>query len=308
MMTVASFVSYLTLAAALLGAAASGAQGQPLGIPLSPRGSDTKPVWLTLPETPSLPSPINSARTAIGGVELWIQKYNEKPGQTPLVLDHGGLGHSAYFGAVLSRLIAKGRYVIALDRRGHGRSTFLPGDVFTYDLFANDIYAQLKASGVGKYNVVGWSDGAITTLSALLNSTISPTIGKAFLFGASRNPSDTNASFAETDVFAQFVSRCRLEYGQLQPQANFTMFANKVATLEAKLPQFSKAQLGQISDGSRVRIAAAQYEEAVELEVPAKLQAAIKGSSLVTLANVSHFAPLQDPDQFTKAVEDFFFA
>ncbi|KAH1270990.1 hypothetical protein KXX33_006035 [Aspergillus fumigatus] len=267
----------------------------------------TTPVWLTLPPTPPLPAPISEGRISVDGVELWIQKYNEDAHKTPLVLDHGGLGYSAYFGAVLSRLIAKGHYVIALDRRGHGRSTFKEDDVFTFDLFADNIYEQLKAVGVSKYNVVGWSDGGATTIAALLNRKISPTIEKAFLFGAFMVPSDSNPNFPNTDINSEFVSRCAKEYSQLQPQANFTSFATKVATLEATLPQFTTDQLRTI-DGSRVRIAGAQYDEAVNLDVPAKLHAAIPGSSLVILNNVSHFAPLQDPDQFTRALEDFFYA
>lgn len=151
--------------------------------------------------------------------------------QTPLVFDHGGLGYSAYFAAVLSRLIAKGHYVIAVDRRGHGRSTFNPDDLFTFDLFANNIYEQLKAAGVSKYNVVGWSDGGATTISALLNSTISPTIEKAFLFGAFMVPSDSNSSFPNTDIYSELVTRCAEEYSELQPQANFTLLATKVGRL-----------------------------------------------------------------------------
>lgn len=161
--------------------------------------------------------------------------------------------------------------------------------------------------GVCKYNVVGWSDGAATTIAALLNRTIAPTIKKAFIFGAFMNPSDSNSSFPNTDIYSEFVTRCAQEYSELQPQANFTLFATKVGTLEATLPQFTDVQLGTI-DGSRVRIAGAQYDEAVNLDVPAKLHAAIPGSNLVILTNVSHFAPLQDPDQFIRAVEDFFYA
>ncbi|KAI5921540.1 Alpha/Beta hydrolase protein [Camillea tinctor] len=297
MVQIPSVISYLALHA-LLGI--KGTQGRTI-----PR--QDKPVWETLPATPALPSPISDVRIAADGVELWMQKYNEDASQTPLVFDHGGLGYSAYFGDVLSRLIAKGHYVIAVDRRGHGRSTFKDDDVFTFDMFASNIYEQLKSAGVGQYNVVGWSDGGATTISALLNSTISPTIEKAFLFGTFMVPEDSNSTFPNTDIYSQFVSRCAQEYSELQPNANFSLFANKVGTLEATLPQFTTAQLGTIS-GSRVRIAGAEYDEAVNLDVPDKLHAAIPGSSLVILKNVSHFAPLQDPDQFTTAVEDFFYA
>lgn len=263
------------------------------------------PLWQTLPPTPDLPSPISLKTTPINGVQLWMQEYNKEVGGIPIVFDHGGLGYSAYFGSVISRLVDRKHYVIALDRRGHGRSTFNKDDVFTYDKFAADIDAQLKAAGIHKYNVVGWSDGAITTLSALMNPSQAKFINKAFIFGASATPQETNATFSSTSIFAEFVSRCRTEYAQLQPNADFTTFGGKVATMEATLPQMTDKQLGTI-DGSRVIIVGAEHEEAVNLGVPQRLHSVIKGSAIRILTGVSHFAPLQDPDQFTAAVEEFF--
>lgn len=266
--------------------------------------SQKLPLWQTLPPTPGLPSPISLKTTPINGVQLWMQEYNKEVGGIPIVFDHGGLGYSAYFGSVISRLVDRKHYVIALDRRGHGRSTFNKDDVFTYDEFAVDIDAQLKAAGIHKYNVVGWSDGAITTLSALTNPSQAKSIHKAFIFGASATPQETNATFSSTSIFAEFVSRCRTEYAQLQPNADFTTFGGKVATMEATLPQMTDKQLGTI-DGSRVIIVGAEHEEAVNLGVPQRLHSVIKGSSIRILPAVSHFAPLQDPDQFTAAVEEF---
>lgn len=122
-----------------------------------PRTRQTANAWETLPATPALPTPVNTTLSTINGVQLWLQKYNEKAGGTPIVFDHGGLGYSAYFGDVIKQLVAAGNYVVAVDRRGHGRSTFNTGDVFTYDMFANDIFAQLSEQGITKYNVVGKS-------------------------------------------------------------------------------------------------------------------------------------------------------
>lgn len=267
--------------------------------------SEKLPLWQTLPPTPALPSPINSSTAPIDGVQLWMQEYNKQVGGIPLVFDHGGLGYSAYFGSVISRLVDRKHYVIALDRRGHGRSTFNEDDVFTYDGFAADTDAQLKAAGIHKYNVVGWSDGAVTTLSALSNSSQAKSINKAFLFGTTATVQDANATFSNTSIFSEFVSRCRTEYAQLQPDADFTAFATKVATMGATLPQMTDKQLRTI-DGSRVIIVGADHEEAVNLGVPERLHSVIKGSSIRILTGVSHFAPLQDPDQFTAAVEEFF--
>lgn len=234
-----------------------------------------------------------------------MQEYNKQVGGIPIIFDHGGLGYSAYFGSVISRLVDRKHYVIALDRRGHGRSTFNNDDVFTYDKFAEDIDAQLKAAGIHTYNVVGWSDGAITTLSALINPAQAKSINKAFIFGASATPQETNATFSDTAIFSEFVARCRTEYAQLQPGADFAAFGGKVATMEATLPQFTDKQLGTI-DGSRVIIVGAEHEEAVNLGVPQRLHSVIKGSATRILTGVSHFAPVQDPDQFTAAVEEFF--
>ncbi|KAK1976986.1 Alpha/Beta hydrolase protein [Colletotrichum cereale] len=267
----------------------------------------TTPIWETLPKTPLLPSPISTTKAPINGIEMWYQKYNEKAGAVPIVMDHGGLGYSAYFGDVISRLVYAGRYVIAVDRRGHGRSTFNKDDVFTYDQMAADVSALLASLGVAKYNVVGWSDGGIATLAALMDPAQAKAINKAFLFGATATPAQTNATFANTPVFAEFVARCRNEYAALQPGASFADFGAKVQTMEATLPQFTDAQLATI-DGSKVMIADGDREEAVNLDVPALLNKAIPGSTVKILKDVSHFAPLQNPDDFTKAVMDFFAA
>ncbi|KAJ3514158.1 hypothetical protein NLJ89_g2532 [Agrocybe chaxingu] len=271
-------------------------------IPLIPRAN----VWETLPPTPLLPAPINNVKAPINGVNLWFQKYNEARGGTPIVLIHGGLGYSAYFGDVVSRLMEK-HYVIAVDRRGHGRSTFNAADTFTFEMFAKDTDDLLKAQGVSKAVWVGWSDGAATTLAGLLDSTINRSITKAFVFGGFQKPSDTNATFTDTSVYSTFVSRCATEYAQLQPGVDFMSFATKVATLEGTLPNWTDAQLAKI-DGSKVTVAGAEHEEAVNLAVAPHLASVIPRSKLVILPDVSHFAPVQNPAQFTAAIEAFLVA
>lgn len=272
-----------------------------------PTTRQTTAAWETLPPTPELPTPINTTLSTINGADLWLQKYNEAAGGNPTLVIHGGLGYSAYMADVIKQLVAAGRYVVAVDRRGHGRSTYAADDVFTFEGFAADIAAQLTEQGITAYDVVGWSDGAATTLQMLQDTTIAPAIGKAFVFAGFMVPEDTNTTFTDTAIYQEFLTRCATEYATNQPNADFTDFATKVGTLEATLPQFTTDGLGKI-DGTKVAIVGADHDEAVNLEVPAKLNAAIPGSTLVMLTDVSHFAPMQDPDQFTKAVQDFFAA
>jgi pimeloyl-ACP methyl ester carboxylesterase len=256
--------------------------------------------WETLPATPDLPSPINDTLAPINGAQLWSQSYNAAAGGVPIILLAGGLGYSAYFGSVIP-ILSKSHHVIAIDRRGHGRSTYLASDVFTFEMFAKDTYDLLATLGVTEAIWVGWSDGAATTLAGLLDSTITNTISKAFVFAGFQSYKDTNTTFTDTTIYATFATRCKAEYATLQPNANFTDFATKVGTLEATLPTWSDAQLGAI-DGSKVTIAGADHDEAVNLAVQSHLNSVITGSTLKMLTDVSHFAPVQAPSEFAAAV------
>lgn len=256
--------------------------------------------WEVLPPTPALPAPITEVLTPINGVKLWSQSYNSAAGGVPIVMLAGGLGYSAYFGSVIDILI-KTHHVIAIDRRGHGRSTFNSGDTFTYDMFAQDTYDLLNVLGIKSANWVGWSDGGITALAALLDSKIKTSINKAFIFAASETYADTNATFTDTSIYSDFVSRCASEYATLQPTANFTEFGTKVGNMEAVLPTWTDADLSAIQ-GSKVAIAGADHDEAVNLAVAPHLASVIKGSRLVMLKDVSHFAPLQDASSFANAI------
>ncbi|KAJ8083699.1 hypothetical protein AAF712_000638 [Marasmius tenuissimus] len=269
----------------------------------SPYTRRADPVWKTLPPTPQLPSPISTEKAAIDSVQLWFQKYNEAAGGTPVVFIHGGLGYSAYFADVI-KSVMKNHYVIAVDRRGHGRSTYGAQDVFSFEGFAKDTHDLLKAKGVNSAMWVGWSDGAATTLAALMDSGIAPSIAKAFVFAGFQSAKDTNSSFTDTAIYQTFVSRCAEEYPELQPGANFTDFATKVGTLENTQPNWSDAAIAKI-DGSKVTISGADHDEAVNLAVPEHLHSVIKGSKLVMMTGVSHFAPLQDSAQFSKRIEEF---
>ncbi|CAG8955943.1 hypothetical protein HYFRA_00008797 [Hymenoscyphus fraxineus] len=270
--------------------------------PLTQR-QDT-PRFLSLPPTPELAAPISTKTFATAdGAQLWFQKYNEQAGGDPIVFIHGGLGYSAYFADVM-KIIAETRYVIAIDRRGHGRSTYVAGETFTFDKMAEDTFDLLQAEGVKSAIYAGWSDGSAETLAALINPKIAPSISKAFVFGGFQNPEDSNSTFHLATIYSEFVTRCGEEYAVLQPNADFRDFATRVGTLELTLPQFTDAQLGSI-DGKKVQIVGADKEEAVNLDVPDKLHRLIPGSSLVMLKDVSHFAPVQDPVGFAAAIEAF---
>ena len=77
-----------------------------------------------------------------------------------MVLLHGGFGSISDFDALLPRLLNH-YYVIAVDTRGHGRST-LGTAALSYAQAADDVRHILGHLGIEKYTLFGFSDGGIT--------------------------------------------------------------------------------------------------------------------------------------------------
>lgn len=93
-------------------------------------------------------------------VKLYYEIYGS--GGTTLVLLHGGLyGYIEEFGDLI-RELSKSRRVIAIATRGHGKSE-IGKQPFSYELFAKDAYAIVSHETHEKVDVLGFSDGAVTS-------------------------------------------------------------------------------------------------------------------------------------------------
>src|SRR5712691_1539664 len=77
----------------------------------------------------------------------------------PVILLHGGLGHSGNWGYQVPALVGAGYGTVVVDSRGHGRST-RDSRPYTYELMASDVLAVMDALHIENAAVVGWSDGA----------------------------------------------------------------------------------------------------------------------------------------------------
>jgi pimeloyl-ACP methyl ester carboxylesterase len=105
--------------------------------------------WQTLPPLPALPAGTVAQHAEIGGSRIWFAEWGGKPGGTPVLLLHGGFGNSNYFGRLIPVLVAHGYRVIAMDSRGHGRSTRSDAPL-TYDLMAQDVLGLLDRLSISK--------------------------------------------------------------------------------------------------------------------------------------------------------------
>ena len=69
---------------------------------------------MTLPPTPSLPPAVSSGHAPVNGISIWYATFGSGP---PVVLLHGGLANSNYWGNQVP-VLAKTHRVIVMDSRG----------------------------------------------------------------------------------------------------------------------------------------------------------------------------------------------
>src|ERR1700704_2619267 len=116
-------------------------------------------LWQTLSPTPDLPKDtVGKYTTAIDGARIWFAQWGTEAHGVPVLLLHGGEGNSNYFGNLIPILVRHGYRVIAIDSRGHGRSTRTDAPI-TYHLMAEDVVQVLDSLKIPRVSLVGWSDG-----------------------------------------------------------------------------------------------------------------------------------------------------
>src|ERR1700730_5728957 len=69
------------------------------------------------------------------GAQIWYGTFGSG---SPVILLHGGLGHSGNWGYQVPGLMKSGYRVVLIDSRGHGRST-RDSRPFRYELMASDV-------------------------------------------------------------------------------------------------------------------------------------------------------------------------
>jgi pimeloyl-ACP methyl ester carboxylesterase len=109
-------------------------------------------------------------RFGVNGVEIaWASWGEAKSGEPPFVLCHGFTGSAFDFSLEIPTL-AQSRQVVALDQRGHGRSTNCGEEAkYSVDILADDLIAFLEHVGGGQpVDLLGHSMGGVISQLATL--------------------------------------------------------------------------------------------------------------------------------------------
>lgn len=232
------------------------------------------------------------------GARIWFAVFGSG---TPVILLHGGLGHSGNWGYQVPALVDSGYQVLLIDSRGHGRST-RDARPFTYELMASDVLAVMDALHLKKAAVVGWSDGACTGL--VLGMKASARISGVFFFACNMDPSGTKDIADPNPLIDRCFRRHALDYAELSSTPDqFESFVDAISHMMKTEPNYSAQDLAAIR--IPVAIVQSEHDEFIKHEHADYLARSIRGSEFILLPAVSHFAPLQRPDVFNKAMLGF---
>ena len=254
-------------------------------------------LWQVLPPTPAPVAGLEGGYAEVNGIRLYYATIGSGP---PVVLLHGGLANSDYWGAQIQALAPHHR-VIVVDSRGHGRST-RDARPYGYDLMADDVVALLDKLGIARADVVGWSDGAIIGLDLAIRH--ADRIGKLFAFAANTLTSGVKPDVEKNPTFARYIRRAGEEYVRLSPTPKgYPTFVAQISRMWASQPNWSNAQLRAIR--APVVVADGDHDEAITRAHTEYIAATIPGAGLLILPNTSHFAFLQNPGLFNAALLHF---
>jgi pimeloyl-ACP methyl ester carboxylesterase len=288
------------LAALLIALAACGEPSPPAktDTPATPPPVPSKPqAWETMLPTPPLPKFDAQGTVAHKGAKIWYATVGEG---APVVLLHGAFGSAENFGFQVPALVEAGYRVILIETRGHARSTRDPKRPLSYELFADDALAVMNKLKIKKASIVGWSDGAIQGLVLAMKHP--SRLDRVFAFGANMDVSGVMPGITERGLFIRLMEQAPKDYARLSPPPHdFKGLYDAMYNMLLTEPNYKEADLAKIN-GPKITIADGDKEEVIKPAHAEYLAKTISGAKLVVLPGVSHFAPMQKPDEFNAAM------
>ncbi|MEZ4658189.1 MAG: alpha/beta hydrolase [Caldilineaceae bacterium] len=233
----------------------------------------------------------------INGIQIYYEIHGEGE---PLILLHGGLGNSDYWSEQIP-VFAQHYRVIAMDSRGHGRSSFDETPI-GYDLMMSDVLALMDYLGVEKADLLGWSDGGIIGLDLAINHP--ERMNRIVAYGANYIPEGVREDVGENATFSAYIEKAAADYQKLSPAPErWDEFLNNIGNMWATEPNFTPEQLGAIT--TPILVLDGENEEAIKTEHTIDMAGLIPGAELILIPETGHFAMWEKTEEFNQIVLDY---
>lgn len=245
-----------------------------------------------------LPEPVESGMAPVNDIEMYYAIYGEGE---PLILLHGGLGNANYFANQIPAF-AEHYKVIAVDSRGHGRSTVTETPI-GYALMASDVLALMDYLEIESAHLVGWSDGGIIGLHIAINNP--ERLKKLVAYGANYIPEGVRAdTIGEDATFNAYIEQAAADYVTLSPNPDgFDAFLANIGNMWATEPNFTQEEMSGIT--TPVLILDGWDEEAIFPAHDYEMAELIPNAELTLIPNTGHFAMFQMPETFNSIVLNY---
>jgi pimeloyl-ACP methyl ester carboxylesterase len=244
-----------------------------------------------------LPTPTESGMAPVNDIQMYYAIYGEGE---PLILLHGGLGNADYFANQIPAF-AEHYKVIAVDSRGHGRSTVTDTPI-GYSLMASDVLALMDYLKIDSANLVGWSDGGIIGLDIAIHHP--ERLKKLVAYGANYVPSGVKSDIGDSAVFNAYIDHALADYAKLSPAPDrVDAFLDNIGNMWATEPNFTKEEMMGITVPTL--ILDGWDEEAIYPSHDFEMAELIPNAELVLMPNVGHFAMFATPDMFNSIVLNY---
>ena len=167
---------------------------------------------------------------------------------------------------------------------------------------ASDYLALLDFLKVDKTALVGWSDGGIIGLDIAMSNP--ERLTKLFAQAANVTVDGVDPAVATNATFGAYIERMGKDYAKFSKTPDqYNAFLEQISKMWASEPAWSKEQLAAIKVPTAIVLG--DHDEAITRAHTDYMAASIPGAKLIILKDASHFAMLQDPAGYTKAVLDF---
>ena len=255
--------------------------------------------WRTLTPPLPLPAPEAADTVHVNGADIHYALYGSGNREAVLLL-HGGLGAAEDFGGQVDALAERYK-VVAIDSRGHGRSTD-DGQPYGYSLMASDVMGVMDSLGIDKAAVVGWSDGGNIGLDLAIHNP--HRLIRVFALGANYRTDALRPSASSDALVGAYVGHAAAQYARISPTPDaWKSFAGRVFAMWSEQPAYTDEQLRGIE--VPFVIAAGVYEEAIDEAHTKRMAELIPGAQLLLLGNASHFAHWQQVEAVNAAILEF---